>query len=99
VLDVTLHAEADHKRGAVSSRVRYDIQPEDVFDQDTLHEVARKQDEAEANIASRLADEHAFDNALTPDDLRRRAQRVLQGEDIATLYGNASHHNPASVTR
>ena len=79
--------------------VRYDIQPEDVLDQDTLDEVARKQDEAESNIASRLADEHAFENALTPDDLRRRAQRVLQGEDITTLYEDASHHNPNGATR
>lgn len=92
VLDVTSHARVGRARGAVSSNVRYDIQPEDVLGQDMLDEVARRQDEAEVNVASRLADEHAFDNAMTPDDLRRRAQRVLQGEDIATLYGDASHH-------
>lgn len=81
-----MNVEVDHKREAAPSLVRYDIQPEDVLDQDTLDEIARKQDEAEASIASRLSDEHAFENALTPDDLRRRAQRILQGEDITTLY-------------
>lgn len=71
------------ERGAVrETLLRYDIRPEDVLDEETLDEMERRQDQAEADAPSRIADESAADNALTVDDLRELAERVRRGEHI-----------------
>ena len=62
--------------------LRDDIRPEDVLDEQSLAEVSRKQDQAEANAPKRLADESAWENALTPEELRELAKEAGQGERV-----------------
>ena len=58
------------------------IRPEDVLDEQTLAEINRKQDQAEANAPKRLADESAWENAFTPEELRELAKGAGQGERV-----------------
>ena len=57
--------------------------PEDVLSQDTLDEVNRKFAQAEADAAERLADESAWENALTIDEVRELARRAGRGEKVS----------------
>ena len=84
--EMTLPQATDHESAAPISRVRYDVRPEDVLDQSTLDGIARKQDEADANVAGWLADEHPSSDALTAEDLRELARRTRQGENITSLH-------------
>ncbi len=57
--------------------------PEDVLSRDTLDEVDRKFARAEADAEERLADESAWENALTVDELRELARRAGRGEKVS----------------
>ena len=48
--EMTLPQATDHETAAPISRVRYDVRPEDVLDQGTLDDIARKQDEADGKV-------------------------------------------------
>lgn len=63
--------------------LRDDIRPEDVLDEQALAETSQKQDQAEANAPKRLADESAWENSFTPDELRELAKRAGQGERVS----------------
>jgi len=62
--------------------LRDDIRPEDVLDESALAEIDEKLAQAEANAPKRLADESAWENAFTPDELRELAKRAGQGERV-----------------
>ena len=62
---------------------RLALRPEDVLSQDALDEVDRKFAQAEADAAERLADESAWENALTVDEVRELARRAGQGEKVS----------------
>ena len=57
--------------------------PEDVLSHDTLDEVDRKFAQAEADAEERLADESAWENALTVDEVRELARRAGRGEKVS----------------
>ncbi len=57
--------------------------PEDVLSQDTLDEVDRKFAQVEADAEERLADESAWENALTVDEVRELARRAGRGEKVS----------------
>ncbi len=59
------------------------LRPEDVLPQDTLDEVGRKFAQAEADAAERLADESAWENAFTVEEVRELARRAERGEKVS----------------
>ena len=67
---------------AGGSLLRYDIEPEDVLDEETLAEDARRHAQAEADDCS---GERDWENALSVDDLQELADRVRRGEQVTTL--------------
>ena len=77
----------DTPRGSVSppegSLLRYDIRPEDVFDQETLDKIDRKFAESEANFQLHLEEGTLEDRLLTTDDLKELAERARRGEQVS----------------
>lgn len=73
--------------GAKESLLRYDIAPEDVLDEETLAEDARRHEQAEAEAKSGVA-ERDWGDALGVEDLRELADRERRGEQITTLRKN-----------
>lgn len=70
------------KDSVKESSLRTDIRPEDVLDESALAEIDEKLAQAEVNAPKRLADESAWENAFTPDELRELAKRAGQGERV-----------------
>lgn len=71
------------KKTAREAADRPPMRPEDVLSQDTLDEVDRKFAKAEADAADRLADESAWENALTVEEVRDLALRAGRGEKVS----------------
>ncbi|MCY3861448.1 MAG: hypothetical protein OXG67_05725 [bacterium] len=69
---------------AKESLLRYDIEPEDVLDEETLAEDAQRHEQAEAEAMSHMA-ERDWADALGVEDLRELADRARRGEQITTL--------------
>ena len=72
----------DKEKTAKDLTARPVQRPEDVLSQDTLDEVNRKFAQAESDAAERLADESAWENALTIDEVRELARRAGRGEKV-----------------
>lgn len=65
------------------SAIGFAPRPEDVLSRDVLDEVDRKFAQAEAEAPGREADESAWENALTVDELRELACRAGRGERVS----------------
>ena len=64
------------------SLLRTDVRPEEVLDEGSLAEIDEKMAQVEANAPKRRADESAWDNSFTSDELRELAKRAGQGERV-----------------
>lgn len=73
----------DKQKTAKDAADRPPMRPEDVLSQVTLDEVDRKFAKAEDDAAERLADESAWENALTVEEVRELARRAGRGEKVS----------------
>lgn len=69
---------------AKESLLRYDVEPEDVLDEETLAEDARRHALADQE-APEASDGRDMSGALSVGDLRVLADRVRHGESVTTL--------------
>ena len=65
------------------SFLRPDVRLEDALSDDALAVIGLKLDEAEANATTREADSSAWEDALSPEELRELAARAGQGERVS----------------
>ena len=74
---------AKGKEAVTETVLRPDVKLEDVLDQSALDEVHCKFDRAESGAQARLADESAWEEARTVDELRELAVKAGRGEQAS----------------
>ena len=74
---------AKGKEAVTETALRPEVELEDVLDQSALDEVHRKFDRAEAGAQARLADESAWEEARTVDELRELAVKTGRGKQAS----------------